>query len=99
MFIVNGIAYAGAPDKDLTVTGFRILDRLYMLVTFSNGECRVFDMEPLTNLPAYAPLADDDIFKTARIDHGILTWLDDEIDIAAEAVYARSYPYNSSHIA
>lgn len=99
MFVMNGIAYAAPPTESLKVTDFRILDRLYMLVTFSNGECRIFDLEPLTKLPAYAPLLDATIFKTARIDHGLLTWQDGEIDISAETIYAKSYPYNSTHTA
>ena len=40
MYEINGIVYAGEPTKDLEVVDFKILDYMYMLVTFSNKEQR-----------------------------------------------------------
>lgn len=38
-------------------------------------------------------LADKDAFATLEVRHGVLTWLDGEVDIAPEGLYARSYEY------
>lgn len=94
MYIVNDIAYAGEPKKDLKIVAIKIIDDLYMLVKFSTGERRIFDLTPFLNYPAFKPLADRKIFDTAKIDHGVLTWLDGDIDISPEAVYKQSLAYN-----
>ena len=38
------------------------------------------------------PLADFTIF------HGVMTWMNGEIDIAPETMYADSYPYTSRNV-
>ena len=98
MYILDGIAYASEPHEDITVTDFRIIDDLYMIVTFSTGEERIFDVSCLLRYPAFKPLSDRSIFDTARLEHGVLTWQDGAIDIASEAVYQESYPYHASNI-
>ncbi|WP_294342821.1 DUF2442 domain-containing protein [uncultured Selenomonas sp.] len=95
MYIRDGIAYASEPYEDLTITDFRIIDSLYMVVTFSTGEERIFDVAGLLRYPAFAPLSDRSVFDTARLEHGFLTWQNGAIDIAPEAVYKESYPYNT----
>ena len=62
-----------------------------MLVTFTNGERRVLDVEPLLAYPAFAPLADDAVFRTAKVEDGVIVWQDGAIDIGPEEVYQRSY--------
>ena len=56
MYIINGIVYAGEMKEGIYVRDFRILQNLYMLVTFSTGEVRVFDAAELLQYPVYAPL-------------------------------------------
>lgn len=101
MQIVNGIAYADRPLGERSIERVEIDGRLYMLVTFTDGERRVFDAEPLLAHPAFAPLADDAVFRTAKVEDGVLVWRDGAIDIGAEEVYQRSYvcPEKSSSIA
>ena len=98
MYIRDGIAYASEPYDDLTITDFRIIDDLYMIITFSTGEERIFDVSRLLRYPAFKPLSDRSIFDTARLEHGVLTWQDGAIDIAPEAVYQESYPYHAPNI-
>ena len=98
MYILDGIAYASEPHEDITITDFRIIDDLYMIVTFSTGEERIFDVSCLLRYPAFKPLSDRSIFDTARLEHGVLTWQDGAIDIAPEAVYQESYPYHAPNI-
>lgn len=37
MFTKNNIVYASQPTKDLEVIDFKILDYMYMIISFSNG--------------------------------------------------------------
>lgn len=93
MYVINGIVHASNPQEGHTIADVQILDRLYMLVTFTTGERRVFDVEPLVSLPAFAPLKDDAVFRTAEVTDGILTWQSGTIDIGPDEVYRRSYAY------
>ena len=43
MYIVNGIAYAGAKTPETFVQAVKPLDDLMMIVTFTSGEKRLFD--------------------------------------------------------
>ena len=95
MYILDGIAYASEPHEDITITDFRIIDDLYMIVTFSTGEERIFDASCLLHYSAFQSLAERSVFDTARLEHGILTWENGAIDIAPEAVYKESYPYHT----
>jgi hypothetical protein len=38
-------------------------------------------------------LADEKIFMAAKVDQGVVTWCDGEIDIAPETMYRDSYQY------
>lgn len=96
MFIKNDIVYAGEPTNDLKVTSARAVGNSCLLVTFSTGETRLFDATELLDLPVFKPLNDEATLATFTIDHGILTWLDGEIDISPKALYARSYAYQEA---
>ena len=74
-------------NQSLSVTCVRPLDGYKLLVHFSTGESGVFDMEPLLDAPAFAPLKDKAEFDRVYIDFGVLTWLDGDADLAPEYVY------------
>lgn len=93
MYILNDVVYANDNKAELKIQDFKIITELYMLVTFSNGEKRVFDVKPLTKYPIYKALEDYNIFKKAYIENGILVWENGEIDIAPETIYKESYKY------
>ena len=94
MYILNGIAYAGEPQPGMKVKSAKVVNDLSMLVTFSTGETRLFDASQLAEKPAFADLADYDVFRDFRIDHGVVTWKRGDIDIAPEAMYKMSFPYD-----
>jgi len=48
---------------------------------------------PLLEFPAYKPLEQDEVFKSAKVDHGVVAWLDGDIDIAPEVLYRDSFAY------
>ena len=94
MYIQNGICYAGEMQDNIEVTDAKPLRGGMMLVTFSTGEKRLFDTTALTG-SAFAPLADETIFRNPVIFHGVITWDNGKIDIAPETVYQNSYAYDS----
>ena len=96
MYIVNGIAYAGELTPEIEVTDVIASDDMILLITFSTGERRLYDTTALLEYPAFKPLEDINVFKEARVDHGVLTWLDGAIDIAPETLYRNSIAYTEA---
>jgi hypothetical protein len=95
MYIVNDICYAGDKSDEIKIASAKALRGGILLVTFSSGEQKLFDTTLLTG-SAFEPLKTEDIFQKFSIFHGVLTWMNGEIDIAPETVYEMSYPYESS---
>ena len=62
-----------------------------MLLTFENGERRVYDAQPLLAKPICADLKNIRFFMTAKALYGTVVWSDD-IDIAPEHLYECSVP-------
>lgn len=94
MFIKDGIAYAAAPMKEIQILSVKPLDDKMMILTFASGEKRLYGATPLLDYPAFQPLKDDNVFKNAKVEHGVVVWLDGEIDIAPETMYHDSYAYD-----
>ena len=94
MYVVDGIAYAGEAAEGLAVTACRSVGDGILAVTFSTGETRLFDATCLLDMPAFAPLADFEVVDAFALEDGVLTWLDGQLDIAPQAVYARSCEYH-----
>lgn len=63
-----------------------------MLLTFSTGEQWLFNATVFTG-PAFAPLADENIFKGYKVVDGIVTWMEEDIDYAPEYMFDHSYAY------
>lgn len=97
MYIINDICYAGEIKEGIKVTEAKPLRGRMLLVTFSTGEKRLFDTTILKGT-AFAPLEDERIFQDIHIFHGVITWLDGEIDVAPEKVYLESFAYESAEI-
>lgn len=93
MYIANGIAYAGEKTPGTLVQAVKPLDDMMMIVTFTSGEKRLYDATQLLASPAFQPLKDERIFKNAKVEYGMVTWADGEIDIAPETMYETSYEY------
>lgn len=93
MFTLNGIVYASEKPENLQILSAKPLDDMMMMIlTFSTGEQRLFDATVLTG-SAFAPLADEKIFKDCKVVDGIVTWMDEDIDCAPEYMYEHSYAY------
>jgi len=96
MYIINGIAYAGELVNDIEIEKVNILDDMILLVTFSTGEKRLYDATALLEYPAFKPLENEEIFKSAKIEYGTIVWLNGEIDIAPEILYKNSFAYQEA---
>jgi hypothetical protein len=96
MFEVDGIMYAGSSSKDiLKIIDAKVTGDMMMLITFSSGEKRVFDAQVFTG-EVFEPLKDKNVFSDFKISHGVVTWMNGEIDCAPEYMYANSYSYNDA---
>jgi len=62
-----------------------------LLLTFTNGQRKRFDMRPYLHYPVFRRLENPAYFALARIDYGTVTW-PGNIDIAPETLYERSMP-------
>lgn len=94
MYIVDGIAYAPSQMKEARVRSVKPLDDMMLLLTFVSGEKRLYDATQLLKYPAFQPLKDEAVFKSAAVEHGAVIWSDGEIDIAPETLYQNSYAYD-----
>jgi len=94
MYEYNGYVYGGKPAESLKVINIKVLPDQMMVVEFSNGEKRLFDATILSG-PVYEPLKNEIVFKTAKVDHGVVVWNNGEIDCAPEYMYDNSYEYAS----
>ena len=93
MYIKNGIVYGGKPKEPIKVRQVKVLPDKMLLIRFNNGETRLFDATMLEG-PAYEPLQDENVFSKPEIDHGVVTWLQGEIDCAPEYMYRHSFEYS-----
>ena len=93
MYEINGIVYAGSNDIS-KITAAKVVGNYMLLLTFSSGEKRIFDATQLTG-SAYEPLKDIKIFENFKLSHGVITWMDEEIDCSPEYMYENSFPYVS----
>ncbi len=98
MYIVDGIAYAGTQAPAIKVSGIKPLGDHKLWIRFNTGEVKFFDFKPLLEKPAFAPLADEDVFKGVYIDYGITVWNDGEIDIAPEYLYEHGVAFQAAAV-
>ena len=82
----------------MKVTAVKPLDDMMMLVTFSTGETRLYDATQLLEFPAFEPLKDEEVFRSAQVEFGVVTWMDGDIDIAPETMYKNSYAYQPMQV-
>lgn len=70
----------------LDVVKFDYLDEYKLLLTFENGEIKMFDCAQIMDEKPFQVLKDVNYFKRAKIDYGTLVW-PNEIDIAPDTLY------------
>ena len=93
MFVKDDIVYASEPTEDIRVMAAKVLPYSIMLLTFSTGEQRLFDLTTLQG-EAFEPLKSVEVQQTVQAIHGYVTWLDGAIDCELEYLYENSYVYH-----
>ena len=73
------------------VTSATATDDYRLFLTFTGGERRVFNAEPLLKTPAFKPLADKSFFRSVKVAYGSVMWADD-IDYCPDTLYMESTP-------
>ena len=66
-----------------------------LMLSYSNGETRLFDASPYLERGVFTRLKDFNLFAQARLAFGTVTW-PGELDIAPETLYLRSQPQSVS---
>ena len=92
MFEENGILYADSSKELLKIQDAKVIGSKVLLLTFSSGEKRAFDATVLKG-NVFAPLNDPAIFNNFKIVHGVITWMNEDIDCAPEYMYEHSHAY------
>ncbi len=60
-----------------------------LILTFDNGEVKVFDMKPYLNLGIFKELKDLKLFKSVRLSFDTVEW-PNEVDLDPEILYSES---------
>ena len=77
------------------VRSVRPQDDYLLLLTFENGEKRIFDLKPYLNKGVFTRLKNPTLFKTARAVSGSVEW-QGEIDLSYDTLYLSSTPVKTS---
>ena len=95
MYEIDGICYAGNPGAHETrIIDVKPLVGRMLLVTFDNGEGKLFDTTTLQG-PVFDVLDDPEVFRGGKLFHGVPTWDDGNVDVAPEYVYEHGDTYNT----
>lgn len=62
-----------------------------LLITFTNGERRVFDAKPLLSMKVFKPLENKHFFQSVKVEYGTVIWPQD-IDYCPDTLYSESVP-------
>lgn len=84
MYEIDGIVYAGNPRAMKKIIFAEYLGGHALRVAYSTGEVVDVDFSQDFDGPAFEPLRDEAVLRNFAIEHGALTWLDGEIDVAPE---------------
>ena len=68
------------------------MDNYKLLLTFDNGEVRLFDVSPYLDDTFFEPLRNTNVFKTVRTNPISIEW-DGDIDICPDELYYNSVAY------
>ena len=91
MYTLNGVEFDGEPE-DYTelkeVVKAVPLERYKLLLTFNDGEKRVWDFEAYIDKPVFRPLKDKAEFDKVYVDYGSPVWRGGEIDFDPCTIYS-----------
>ena len=68
-------------------------DNYKLVLTFTNGEHKIYDCSPLLNFGIFEELQDKNYFKEVKITDGTVTWPNEQ-DICPDTLYLDSIKEN-----
>jgi hypothetical protein len=69
------------------------IENYRLIVTFQNGETKIFDVSTLLQYPMYENLKDKSVFNLVKVDGHCIYW-DDDIDICPDMLYEKSVKHD-----
>lgn len=81
----------------LAVVAVEPLSEYRLLLTFENGERRIFDMKPYLEKGIYRELKDESKFRTVRVSFDSIEWCN-KADIDPEFLYEKSVKYSAEQM-
>ncbi len=93
----NGIVYSDNPQKMLTVLEVRHMYSGVYLLKFSDGVVKLFDSSILEG-EVFEPLKNPQVYENPRLEYGIVTWKNGEIDCSPEFMYEKGFLYNTADV-
>ena len=97
MYVLNDVVYAGEQTNNIKIVQAVPLPNLMLLLTFSTGEQRLFDVTELEG-SAFEPLKDKKVFNNISVNYGYVSWDNGNIDCSPEYMYQHSYKYTSDRV-
>ncbi|WP_035270702.1 DUF2442 domain-containing protein [Desulfitibacter alkalitolerans] len=73
----------------LAIIDVKPLSDYQLLLTFENGEKRIFDMKPYLDKGVFKELEDEEKFKSVRVSFDSIEW-SNQADIDPEFLYEKS---------
>lgn len=77
------------------ITAVKPLEEYRLLVTFENGERRVFDVAPYLDQGVFRELKSPNVFRSVRVSFDAIEW-PNGADLCPETVYAESQVYTET---
>lgn len=78
----------------LAVTSVEPLKDYKLLLTFENGEKKIFDMKPHLDKGIYRELRNEEIFRSVRVSFDSIEWCNNA-DVDPEFLYEKSKELSS----
>ena len=72
--------------QQIKAVGVEPLNDYRLRVFFSNGEVKIFDVNPYLKYKSFAPIKDKEFFAKAKTQYNTVLW-NDKIDIDPEELY------------
>ena len=85
----HGIISAFQPSDTPAITEVIPLNDYSLLLYYTTGEYRIFDVKPLLKDDVFQKLKDIEVFRNVRLQ-GTVSWCDGKTDIAPETLYTES---------
>ncbi len=79
----------------LSIVNVKPLKDSQLLLTFENGEKRIFDMKPYLNKGIFKELRDEKMFRSVRVSFDSIEW-SNQADIDPEVLYEKSVVHQSN---